>query len=627
MNQPLDILKAHWKHTAFRPTQEEIINTVLLGKDTFVLLPTGGGKSICFQIPALLKPGICLVISPLVALMKDQVENLKTKNIKAIALTGGISFEEINNLLDNCVFGDYKFLYLSPEGLQQDWVLERIKNLNINLIAIDEAHCISQWGHDFRPAYLKISALKDYFSVPFIALTASATPRVQEDICTLLQLKKPVVFKNSFSRENLGYHIIKTEDQLGKLKQIFLNNPEPSIVYVKNRKSCIELSKVLIDFGFTATYYHGGLSAKEKDKNMQLWLDEKAKIIVATNAFGMGIDKPNVKTVMHLQIPDNIENYYQEAGRAGRNGEAAFALLLTPEVKSENLLQMFAGNLPNKELLHLVYKNLNNHFQIAYGEGFQEVFYLNLNQFCSKFNTSSTKTFACLQFLDRQGIITLDYLKSNKASLQFSVESREVIRYCSLNSKEALIIETILRNYTGIFEQITIINTALLAAKSGKSEEKVVAILKKLQTLEMIELKLQSNDISILYNEPREDSYTINRVVKLLENQNQIKIEQYKQMLHFVSDNLSCKSVLISNYFGEKNPKNCGICSYCNSQNKSESKSVLEQIQNLLYNGVLSSNEIENVLNFSSEEIIFALQNLLENDVIYLNSDNQYQIK
>ena len=360
---------------------------------------------------------------------------------------------------------------------------------------------------------------------------------------------------------------------------------------------------------------------------MQLWLDEKAKIIVATNAFGMGIDKPNVKTVIHLQIPDNVENYYQEAGRAGRNGETAFALLLTPKVKSENLLQMFAGNLPNKELLHLVYKNLNNHFQIAYGEGFQEVFYLNLNQFCTKFNTSSSKTFACLQFLDRQGIITLDYLKSNKASLQFNIESREVIRYCSLNTKDALIIETILRNYTGVFEQITTINTALLAAKSGKSEEKVVAVLKNLQTLEMIELKLQSNDISILYNEPREDSYTINRVVKLLENQNQIKIEHYNQMLHFVSDNLSCKSVLISNYFGEENPKNCGICSFCNSQKKSEPKSVLEQIQNLLYKGVLSSNEIENVLNFSSEEIIFALQNLLENDVIYLNSDNQYQIK
>lgn len=627
MNQPLDVLKAHWKHTAFRPTQEEIITTVLLGKDTFALLPTGGGKSICFQIPALLKPGICLVISPLVALMKDQVENLKNKNIKAIALTGGISFEETNNLLDNCVFGDYKFLYLSPERLQQDWVLERIKNLNINLVAIDEAHCISQWGHDFRPAYLKISALKDYFSVPFIALTATATPRVQNDICTLLQLKNPVVFKNSFSRENLGYHIIKTEDKFGKLKQIFLKNPEPSIVYVKNRKSCIEISKVLIDFGFTSTYYHGGLSGKEKDKNMQLWLDEKAKIIVATNAFGMGIDKPNVKTVVHLQIPDNIENYYQEAGRAGRNGEKSYALLLTQDVQSENILQLFAGNLPNKEFLHLVYKNLNNQFQIAYGEGFQEVFYLNLNQFCSKFNISVTKTFSCLQFLDRQGIITLQNFISNKASLQFNIESREVIRYCSLNTKEALIIETILRNYTGVFEQVTQINTALLASKSGKTEEQVIAVLNKLHAQELIELKLQSNDISILYNEPREDSYTINRVVKLLENQNQIKIEQYKQMLHFVTDKTTCKSVLLSKYFGEENPKDCGICSYCTSKDKAKPKSVSESIKSILEKAPLSSNEIENVLTFSTEEIIFALQNLLENDIIYLNASNKYQIK
>ena len=627
MNQPLDVLKAYWKHSAFRPTQEEIIQTVLRGEDTFALLPTGGGKSICFQIPALLKPGICLVISPLVALMKDQVENLKNKNIKAIALTGGISFEETNNLLDNCAFGNYKFLYLSPERLQQDWVLERIKNLNINLVAIDEAHCISQWGQDFRPSYLKISKLKDYFSVPFIALTASATPRVQKDICMLLQLKNPVIFKISFSRVNLGYHIIKTEDQLGKLKQIFQKNPEPSIVYVKNRKSCIEFSKIISNFGFTSTYYHGGLSAKEKDKNMQLWLEEKAKIIVATNAFGMGIDKSNVKTVVHLQIPDTIENYYQEAGRAGRNGQKSYALLVVPEVHFESRLQYFSEQLPHKEFLHLVYKNLNNHFQIAYGEGFQDVFFLNLNQFCTKFNLSVTKTFACLQFLDRQGIITLQNFISNKASLQFKIESREVIRYCSINSKDAIIIETILRNYSGIFEQVTQINSALIASKSSKSEEEVIAVLNKLHAQEMIELKLQSNDISILYNEPREDSYTINRVVKLLEQQNQIKIQQFKQMLYFITDTTNCKSVLISKYFGEVNPQDCDICSYCISKEKSKPVSTLESVRNVLKKTPLSSNEIENVLHFSSEEIIFALQNLLENDIVFLNSNNQYQIR
>ncbi len=627
MNEPLELLKAHWKHDAFRPTQEEIIQTVLSGKDTFALLPTGGGKSICFQIPALIRPGICLVISPLVALMKDQVENLKSKNIKAIALTGGISLEETNNLLDNCAFGGYKFLYVSPERLQQDWVLERIKNLNVNLVAIDEAHCISQWGHDFRPAYLKIAALKDYFSVPFIALTATATPRVQNDICNLLKLDQPVVFKNSFARENLGYHILKTEDKIGKLKQIFLRNPEPSIVYVKNRKMCLDISQTLNDLGFTATYYHGGLTSKEKDKNMKLWLEEKTQIIVATNAFGMGIDKPNVKTVVHLQIPDHIENYYQEAGRAGRNGNTSYALLVTPEINTENLKNYFSTNLPDKVFLHTVYKNLNNHFQIAYGEGFNEVFYLNLNQFCVKYNLSVPKTFASLQFLDRQGIITLNNLISNKASLQFLIESREVIRYCSLNVKDASVIETILRNYTGVFEQATQINTALIASKSSTSEEKVIQVLQKLQAQESIELKLQSNDISILYNEPREDSYTINRVVKVLENQNQIKIKQYEAMLHFVTNSTTCKSVLISNYFGEETTENCGICSYCNSKKKSEPKSAATSIWSLLQIAPLSSNELENKLTFSTEEIIFALQNFLENDVIFLNASNKYQIK
>lgn len=411
------------------------------------------------------------------------------------------------------------------------------------------------------------------------------------------------------------------------MRQIFLKNPEPSIVYVKNRKACVEYSNKLNDLGFTATFYHGGLSVKEKDKNMHLWLEEKTQIIVATNAFGMGIDKPNVKTVIHLQIPDNIENYYQEAGRAGRNGNKSFALLLTPEINLDNLKNYFNSNLPDKEFLHLVYRDLNNQFQVAYGEGFQETFYLNLNQFCAKFNLSVMKTFACLQFLDRQGIITMNNAISNKASLQFLIESREVIRYNSINVKDASVIETILRNYTGVFEQVTIINTALIASKSGTTEERVIEVLTKLQTQEIIDLKLQSNDISILYNEPREDNYTINRVVKNLENQNQIKNEQFNQMLYFVSDNSKCKSVLISNYFGEENPNECGICSYCTSKNKAEPKSVSENLQNLLKKGALSSNEIENSLTFSAEEIIFALQNLLEDDIIFINSNNQYQIK
>jgi len=330
MSTPLEILQKYWNHDAFRTPQEEIIASVLAGKDTFGLMPTGGGKSITFQVPAMMLEGICLVISPLVALMKDQVQNLQNKGIKAIALTGGISSDEMIDLLDNCQYGNYKFLYLSPERLQNDWVLERIKNLPINLIAIDEAHCVSQWGHDFRPSYLKISKLKEFFpKVAFLALTASATKRVQDDIIVQLQLENPAVFTKSFARDNLAYMVFNVEDKLHMIEQILKKNLEPSIIYVTNRKACSETVKQIEALGFSATFYHGGLSSKEKEKHMKLWMEEQVQTIVATNAFGMGIDKANVKTVIHLHIPPNLENYYQEAGRAGRNGAKAFAVLLT----------------------------------------------------------------------------------------------------------------------------------------------------------------------------------------------------------------------------------------------------------------------------------------------------------
>ena len=333
MPEAVALLQKYWKHDKFRSLQKEIISSVLNGHDTFALMPTGGGKSVCFQIPALMNDGICLVISPLVALMKDQVANLQKRNIKAIALTGGIRSEEMIDLLDNCQFGNYKFLYLSPERLQSDWILDRIKNLPINLITIDEAHCVSQWGHDFRPAYLKISELKKHFpKIPFLALTATATPRVKKDIITQLGLHDAKIFEKSFARENIAYMVFEVEDKIFRIDQILKKNPQPSIIYVRNRKSCLDISSQLQSLGFKATYYHGGLTSREKDKNMQSWMEEEVQVIVATNAFGMGIDKANVKTVIHIQLPENLENYYQEAGRAGRNGERAFALLLTKSI-------------------------------------------------------------------------------------------------------------------------------------------------------------------------------------------------------------------------------------------------------------------------------------------------------
>jgi ATP-dependent DNA helicase RecQ len=482
MSEPLEILQKYWKHDAFRTPQLEIITAVLEGKDTFGLLPTGGGKSICFQVPAMLMEGICLVISPLVALMKDQVQNLQNKGIKAIALTGGIHQEEIIDLLDNCQYGNYKFLYLSPERLQNDWILDRIKNLPINLIAIDEAHCVSQWGHDFRPAYLKIAKLKEYFpKVPFLALTASATKRVQEDLFLQLQLNNPSVFTKSFARDNLAYMVFEAEDKLHLITQILNKNPQPSIIYVNNRKSCTQTVSQLESKGFTATYYHGGLSYKDKENQMKLWMDEKVQVMVATNAFGMGIDKANVKTVMHLHIPQNLENYYQEAGRAGRNGEKAFAVLIVNASDIMHAEGQFLSVLPDKAFLNLVFLKLCSFLQIAYGEGIEEQFSFNLNQFCLKYNLPTLKAYNAIQFLDRQGIITLSQEFSEKITIQFIIPSKEVIRYMSLNTYDEEIILTILRTYPGIYDMLTAFNLSLIAKKSNSEEKKT----KKLSIMQL----------------------------------------------------------------------------------------------------------------------------------------------
>ena len=627
MNEALKILKKHWNHDTFREPQEAIIQSVLEGNDTFALLPTGGGKSVCFQVPGLLLEGITLVISPLIALIRDQVENLQKKDIKAIALTGGISQEETSNLLDNCTFGNYKFLYLSPEKLQQDWVLERIKQLPINLIAIDEAHCVSQWGHDFRPAYLKIIFLKDFFpKIPFIALTASATQTVQQDIVEKLGFANVKVFKKSFYRENLAYHIIKTEDKLSKLKQVLHKNPQSSIVYVRNRKSCISICNQLSALGFTATYFHGGLQNKEKETNRQKWMQNEVQVIVATNAFGMGIDKTDVKTVIHLQIPENLENYYQEVGRAGRNGQKAFGILLTNENEIEIAKKQFDYNMVTKDFLKEIYKKINNFFQVPYGEGFNEEFQFNLNQFCTQYNFPVLKTFNALQFLDRQGILTLENENSEKVKIHFIIPSKEVIRYISLNPNESEIISTILRTYSGIFENEVAINTNLIAKKSNSTEEKVIHCIEQLSKKEIASVKSINNDSKITFNEVREDDLTINRIVKYLENQNIVKQKQFDSIIHFISDESTCKSEILLRYFDETNIEPCGKCSYCIQKKKENPKEILSSIIKILEQQPQNSKEIEKQLGIEKEALIFALQILLEEGKINLNTQNQYYL-
>lgn len=630
MQTAVAILQKYWKHDSFRSLQNEIIDSVLNGQDTFALMPTGGGKSICFQVPAMMKEGICLVISPLVALMKDQVANLQKRNIKAIALTGGIKSDEMIDLLDNCQFGNYKFLYVSPERLQSDWILDRIKSLPVNLIAIDEAHCVSQWGHDFRPAYLKISDLKKHFpKIPFLALTATATPRVQEDIITALGLHNPQLFQKSFERKNIAYMVFEVEDKLFRIKQILEKNPQPSIIYVRNRKSCLDISSQLQSLGFKATYYHGGLSPKEKDKNMQLWMQEDVQVIVATNAFGMGIDKANVKTVIHIQLPENIENYYQESGRAGRNGEKSFSVVLTSPSDIFQAENQFIRNLPDKPFLTAVYIKLCNYFQIAYGEGMDQRFTFNLNHFCLKYDFPILKTYNAMQFLDRQGILNLSQEFSEKISMQFLIPSKEVIRYISMNSNDEEIILTILRTYPGIYEMQTAFNLQLIAKKSNHKESEIQAVLHKLKEKDIIEYHAKNNDTTLIFNEIREDERTINRVSKYLEKQNLLKTEQLKAVLHYVNEKKTCKNKLILDYFGEKVPTDCGICSYCISKKTQtvDIASLSKEILTLLKTENLNSREIQNRTNSNAKDVIFVLQELLEKEALLIHSNNKYSIK
>jgi ATP-dependent DNA helicase RecQ len=629
MQTALAILQKYWKHDQFRSLQNEIIDSIVSGKDTLAILPTGGGKSICFQVPALMKDGICLVISPLVALMKDQVANLQARNIKAIALTGGIRSEEMIDLLDNCQFGNYKFLYLSPERLQSDWILDRIKNLPINLIAIDEAHCVSQWGHDFRPAYLKISELKKHFQkVPFLALTATATPRVKEDIIAETALQNPQIFQKSFARDNIAYMVIEAEDKLYKIEQVLKKNPQPSIIYVRNRRSCMDLSNQLNTIGFKATYYHGGLSPKEKDKNMALWMQEEAQVIVATNAFGMGIDKANVKTVIHIQLPDNIENYYQESGRAGRNGEKAFAILLTSPSDTLQAENQFLSNLPDKAFLNSIYIKLCNYFQIAYGEGINEQFAFNLNHFCLKYNFPTLKTYNAIQFLDRQGIISLSQEFSEKIKLQFLIPSKEVLRYISLNPNDEEIMLTMLRAYPGIYEMQTAFNLDFIAKKSNHTSIEVQTVLQKLKEKNIIEYQAKNNDASLLFNEIREDERTINRVAKYLERQNQLKKEQLQSVIHYINEKQICKNRLILDYFGEKTATDCGICSYCIGKKKKvkNTSSLAATILSLLQTEELNSREIQERTQTDTETVIEILQQLLEQEQIVIKANNKYTI-
>ncbi|QWX84897.1 RecQ family ATP-dependent DNA helicase [Cellulophaga sp. HaHaR_3_176] len=626
---PKDILKQYWGFSEFKESQEQIITSILDQKDVLALLPTGGGKSLCFQIPALAKEGICIVVSPLVALIKNQVDNLKSKGIKAIALAGGIGNNELVDLLDNCLYGNYKFLYLSPERLQQEIIKDRIQQMNVSLIAIDEAHCISQWGNDFRPAYLACSILRDLApNAPMIALTATATPNVADDIIKNLQLKDPLIQKTSFSRENIAFSVKYDDDKEYQLKEILFQNKKSAIVYVSTRKNTMQLSNFLNHHKIKATFYHGGLTKKEKDDRLELWLQDKVQVMVATNAFGMGIDKPDVGTVVHFQIPDSVENYFQEAGRAGRNGDDSEAILLINKTDEVRTKEQFFGGLPDVSFLKLLYKKLNNYFQISFGEISEEPYQLNFNAFCDTYKLNKFLTYNGLRVLDQNSVIALSENFSKKTSIQFIATKNQVFDYIETYTKSTLIIQTILRSYGGIFDYNTKINTWSLSKKINVPEIVIAKTLEQLEKDKIITYTAQHNDIEIEFLVPREDDSTINLFAKKVEQLITQKTNNIEAILAYIKNDTICRSEQLLSYFGEKRKK-CGKCDVCLKAPPISNEIIelaKETVINELKKEPQSSRQLIRTILYKEEVIFGALQSLLENGEIEISSKNEYKI-
>jgi len=601
------------------------------GKDTVALLPTGGGKSLCFQAPALALEGTCIVVSPLVALMGDQVNVLKERGIKALKLTGGISFDELTTLLDNALYGNYKFLYLSPERLQQEIVQNYIKQMNVNLIAVDEAHCISQWGNDFRPAYKNIIVLREIHPLaPIIALTATAMPEVLEDTISELKMEFPAIFKNSFVRENLSYQVFKVEDKLYKTEQLLKTNKGSAIVYVRNRKGTIEISEQLNSLGISATFYHGGISAKEKAQKLQAWRNGVVSTMIATNAFGMGIDHPNVRFVIHLQIPESLESYFQEAGRAGRDGEYASAILLYNEYDKIYVKQQFVESLPTTSDLKTIYRTLSNYFQIPYGEGEFTKHNFGFSEFCRTYSLNTLLAYNALNSLDRLGIIQLSQEFGRKSIVHFLISSQKVLHYFEKDITVSVIGKTILRIYGGIFEMPTAINLDLIVNKTGQPIETVISILKKMERDQVVEMTLQITDATLTFLVPREDDKTINVISREVEALNRKKKAQVNSVLNYIENTKTCRSVQLVSYFGETTASKCGICSVCKALTSKFSKTDMQQLAGqilaLLEESELTSREISEKLTFAETDILKVLRLLMDAEKISANPKKQYYL-
>jgi len=628
MTSPAQILQKYWGYSSFRDSQEDIIEAVLNKRDVVTILPTGGGKSLCYQVPGLILEGVCLVISPLISLMNDQTEQLRNNGIKALTIKSKATTDEIVSLFDNLKFGKYKFLYLSPERLQSDLVIQKIKEININLIAVDEAHCISEWGHDFRPSYRLIYKVRDVLpTINMIALTATATKKVVDDIIENLNLSKTSIFKKSFYRNNLAYQIIKNENKLGKLEQIFKKNPFPTIIYVNSRKKTEDISNFINAKGYLSTFYHGGMTNESKTIAFDSWMNEDRLIMVATNAFGMGIDKPNVKVVIHLDLPASIENYVQEAGRAGRNGEKSFSVVL----QNENDINSFKKNtletIPTINEIKNVHRKLYQYFQIALGELPEVSFDFNFLKFCQTYKLSHKKTATIFQILKKNSIIEINSKFSQKSTVIFIISSKQLIRQTFNNKLTRNLIDFILRSHGGVFQKEVKINEFDIAKRMQINSLTVKELLNRLDHLNIIDYKEASSNEDFTFLTPREDDKTINRISRSIEKYLNQQQKKSKELIYFIKNNTTCRYIQLSRYFNEKKVSKCTLCDVCISDKKNSSNRIEKDIKELFKDRKeISQDEIIFSLEHDEKAILIHLRNLLSKDKIGLTANNKFFI-
>ena len=623
----LEILKQHWGYDNFRGIQEEIIQSIGQGKDTLGLMPTGGGKSITFQVPALAKKGLCIVITPLIALMKDQVRNLKERGIKAVAVYSGMTREEILVALENCIFGDYKFLYVSPERLDTEIFQTKLRRMNICMITVDEAHCISQWGYDFRPAYLKIAEIRQMLpEVPILALTATATPEVVNDIRLKLGFREGgQTFRMSFERKNLAYIVRHTEDKQKELIHILQKIQASAIVYTRNRKRTREITELLTANNISATFYHAGLSNEAKDQRQKSWLTGESRVMVATNAFGMGIDKPDVRIVIHIDMPDSPEAYFQEAGRAGRDGQKAYAVLLYAKSDKVNLNKRISDTFPDKDYIRKVYEDINFFFQMAMGDGAGCTFAFNIDEFCRNFKHFPVQADSALKILTRAGYLDYTDEQDNASRLIFTLRRDELYKLQEYEADIEKLIHVILRSYTGLFTDYAFINEESLSIRTGLSRQRVYEILVMLTQRRILHYIPRKKTPYIIYSQKRIEKERLIISPEIYERRKESYASRIKAMIDYATAEEKCRSRMLLHYFGEKNEHHCGQCDVCLKKHESgiklgEFQELKEQILEVLKEGPLSSVELCEKLKVSATQISPVVSFLISEEIIYLRN-------